>query len=86
MVRLMFHACALLSGLALANAAEAAPWRQPHGKLTPLEHAALARSQHQLDVIKAKAWANGHLTPWERAKIRFAEQRHKALVYRLRHN
>ena len=86
MIRRIFSVCALLSGLALAQAAEAAPYWHPHGKLTPAEHAALARSQHRLDAIKAKAWANGHVTAWERAKIRMAEQRHKALVYRLRHN
>ena len=86
MNRFILSACAVLSGLALANAAEAAPYRHPHGKLTPVEHAVLARSQHQLDAIKVRAWADGHVTPWERAKIRVAEQRHKALVYRLRHN
>jgi hypothetical protein len=86
MNRLVLSACAIVSGLVLANAAEAAPLRDGYGKLTPAEHAALARSEHQLGVIKARAWADGHLTPWERAKIRVAEQRHKALVYRFRHN
>ena len=85
MNRLVLSACALISALALANSAEAAPLRHGYGKLTPAEAAALARSQHQLDVIKTRAWADGHVTPWERAKIRVAEQRHKALVYRLRH-
>jgi len=85
MNRLVLSACALISGLALANAAEAAPLRHGYGKLTPAAEAAVARSQHQLDVIKARAWADGHVTPWERAKIRVAEQRHQALVYRLRH-
>jgi hypothetical protein len=86
MNRFILSACALLSGLALAHAAEAAPYRHPHGKLKPAEHAALARSQHRLAVIKVRAWADGHVTRWERAKIRVAEQQHKALVYRLRHN
>jgi len=85
MNRLVLSACALLSALALASSAEAASLRHGYGKLRPAEEAALARSQHQLDVIKARAWADGHVTPWERAKIRVAEQRHKALVYRLRH-
>jgi hypothetical protein len=86
MNRFIFSACALLSGLALAHTAEAAPYRHAYGKLTPAEHAALTRSQHQLDAIKLRAWADGHVTPRERAKIRVAEQRHKALAYRLRHN
>jgi hypothetical protein len=86
MNRLVLTACALLSGLALASGAEAAPYRHGYGKLTPAEHAAIARSQHQLDAVKARAWADGHVTPWERAKIKVAEQRHQALVYRLRHN
>jgi hypothetical protein len=86
MNRLVLSACAIVSGLALASSAEAAPLRHGYGKLTPAEHAALARSVHQLNVVKARAWADGHVTPWERAKIRVAEQRHQALVYRLRHN
>jgi hypothetical protein len=46
----------------------------------------IVRSQHQLDAIKARAWADRHVSLWERAKIRAAEVRHQALVYRLRHN
>jgi hypothetical protein len=86
MNRFIFSTCALLLGLALAQAAEAAPYRHGYAKLKPAERATLARSQHRLDVIKFRAWADGHVTLWERAKIRVAEQRHKALVYRLRHN
>jgi hypothetical protein len=86
MNRFILSACALLSGLALAQAAEAAPYRHGYGKLTPAEHAVLARSQHQLAALKVRAWADGHVTAWERAKIRVAGHRHKALVYRLRHN
>jgi hypothetical protein len=86
MNRLILSACALLSGLALANGAEAAPYRHGYAKLTPAEHAVLARSRHQLGAVKARAWADGHITRWERAKIRVAEQRHKVLVHRLRYN
>jgi len=88
MNRLVLSACtgALLSGLLLAAPAEAAPYRHGYGKITPAEHAAIARSQHQLNAIKARAWSDGHVTPWERAKIGLAQSRHNALVYRLSHN
>ena len=77
---------ALLSGLLLAAPAEAAFYRHGYGKITPAEHAAIARSQRQLSVIKAKARADGHVTAWERAKIAMAQSRHNALLYRLQHN
>jgi hypothetical protein len=77
---------ALLAGLAMTLPAEAAFYRRGYGQITPAERAAIARSQHQLDLIKAKAWADGHVTAWERAKIDLAQARHQALVYRLSHN
>ena len=88
MNRLVVSACAgaLLSGLLLAAPAEAAPYRHGYGKITPAEHAAIARSQHRLNLIKAAARADGHVSPWERAKIALAQSRHDALVYRLSHN
>ena len=88
MKRLILTACAgaVLSGMALAAPAEAAYDRHGYGPLTPAEHALIVRSQHQLDAIKARAWADRHVSLWERAKIRAAEVRHQALVYRLRHN
>jgi uncharacterized membrane protein YebE (DUF533 family) len=88
MNRLVVSACvgALLSGVLLAAPAEAAPYRHGYGKITPAEHAAIARSQHQLNLIKAAARADGRVSPWERAKIALAQSRHKALVYRLSHN
>jgi hypothetical protein len=88
MNRLALSACAgaLLSGLLLAAPAEAAFYRHGGGKITPAEHAAIARSQHQLNLIKAKAWADGRVTPWERARIALAQSRHNALVYRVSHN
>jgi uncharacterized membrane protein YebE (DUF533 family) len=88
MNRLVVSACvgALLSGVLLAAPAEAAPYRHGYGKITPAEHAAIARSQHQLNLIKAAARADGRVSPWERAKIALAQSRHNALVYRLSHN
>ncbi len=88
MKRLILTACAgaMLSGLALAAPAAAAYGPHGYGRLTPAERAAIARSQHQLGLVKARAWADGHITLWERAKIRAAEARHNALLYRLSHN
>jgi len=88
MKRLILFACAgaVLSGMALAVPAEAAYDRHGYGPFTPAERALIARSQHQLGLIKASAWADHHISFWERAKIRAAEARHQALVYRLRHN
>ena len=88
MNRLVVSACAaaLLSGVLLAAPAEAAPYRHGYGNISPAEHAAIARSQHQLKLIKAAARADGHVSSWERAKIALAQSRHNALVYRLSHN
>jgi len=78
---------ALVGGLLLAAPAEAAiTHRHGWGSTTPAERALIARSQHQLNVIKARARADGHISAWERAKIHLAQSRHDALVYRLRHN
>ena len=76
----------LLTSLAVALPAAAAFHQRSYGHITAAERAAIARSQHQLDLIKARAWADGHITAWERAKIDVAQARHRALVYRLRHN
>jgi len=77
---------ALVGGLLLAAPAEAATHRHGWGSTTPAERVLIARSQHQLNVIKARARADGHISRWERAKIHLAQSRHDALVYRLRHN
>jgi hypothetical protein len=81
---------ALLSGLALAAPAQAATYKHAsgghYGAITPHERAVIARSQHQVGLVKAHARADGHVTPWERARIRAAEARHAALVFRLSHN
>jgi hypothetical protein len=88
MKRLILNACAaaVLSGTALAGPAEAAYDRHGYGPFTPAERNLIARSQHQLDAIRARAWADSHISLWERAKLRAAEVRHQAFVYRLRHN
>ena len=87
MKRLILFACAgaVLSGMALAVPAEAAYDRHGYGPFTPAERALIARSQHRLDRIRASAWADHHISLWERAQIRAAEVRHQALVYPLRH-
>jgi hypothetical protein len=88
MKRLVLSLCttALLSGLALAGPAEAASYHHGYRKITPAERFAIARSQHQLNVVRARARADGHVSVWERAKIRLAQSRHQALVYRVSHN
>jgi hypothetical protein len=77
-------ALAILSGIALtAPAAEAASYG--YGRLTPHERAAIARSQFNLNALKWRARADGHVTVWERVRINAAQVRHNALVYRYRH-
>ena len=79
-------ALALLSGVALSSAAEAAPYGRHYGKLTPYERAAIARSKAHLDTLKWRARADGRVTALERMRINLAKARHNALVYRYRHS
>jgi hypothetical protein len=78
-------ALAILSGLAFASVAQAAPFGHRNG-ITPAERAAIARSQANLNALKWRARADGHVTMWERARINAAQTRHDALVARYRHN
>jgi hypothetical protein len=70
---------ALLSGIALAAPAQASG-------LTHSERVAIANSQHRLKALKWRVRADHHVSLWERMRVRAATARHKALVYRLRHN
>ena len=70
---------ALLSGIALAAPAEA-------GYLTSRERAALARDSAHVHALKRHARSDGHVSLWERIRIRVAESRHHALVKRYRNN
>jgi hypothetical protein len=87
MKRLVLSASALaiLSGVALSTAAEAGTYNR-YGQLTPYERAAIARSQAHLYQLQRQAWSNGRVNFWERAKLRIAQSRHNALVYRYTHN
>jgi len=76
---------ALLSGIALAAPAQAGSYHR-HGNLTSSERVAIARSAAHVNAVKRYARADGHVSAWERAKIRMAETQHNALVWRLRHN
>ena len=78
-------ALALLSGIALAAPAQAGSYDR-HGNVTYSERVAIARSAAHLNAVKRHARADGHVSAWERAKIRMAATRHNALVWRLRHN
>ena len=77
---------AALSGVALAiSSAQAAPLGHRDG-FTHAERAAIARSQANLNALKWRARADGHVTLWERARINTVQARHDALVARYRHN
>jgi hypothetical protein len=78
----------VLSGIGLAGTAEAARYSDRHGKseLTRWERVTIARDQRRVNVLKKRAWADGRLSFWEKMQIKRAEARHRALVYRLRHN
>jgi hypothetical protein len=76
----------MLSGVAFtASSVQAAPFGQRHG-VTHAGRAAIARSQANLDALKWRARADGHVTLWERARINTVQARHDALVARYRHN
>ena len=77
-------AAVLLFGIGLGTAAEAASYHR-YG-LTGAERTAIARDQARVNAVKRNAWADGRVSLWERAKIRAAEARHNALVYRYHHN
>ena len=72
-------ALALLSGLAMAAPAEAATYKR-HGSISHSERIAIANSQRHLAAVKRRARADGHVSAWERAKIRMAEARYHRLV------
>ncbi len=70
---------ALLSGIAMAAPAEAAT-------LTHSERVAIANAHKHLNVLKSRVRADGHVNLWERIRVRAAEARLRALVYKYRHN
>ena len=79
-------AAAILSGMALTSAAQAAPYGYGHRHvLTPYERTVIARSRANLNRLKWRVRADGRVTLWERAQVRAAQVRHNALVYRYRH-
>jgi hypothetical protein len=81
-------AAVLLSGIGFGGTAEAAFYkhRYDRGGLTASERAAIARDQAHVNAVKRHARADGHVSLWEKMRIRAAETRHDALVYRYRHN
>jgi hypothetical protein len=76
-------ALTLLTGIAFAVPAEAARYRN---HITPREHVAIAHSTKHVNAVKARARSDGHVSLWERMRIRMAEARHKLLVRRLWNN
>jgi hypothetical protein len=80
-------AAVVLSGSGSGSGAQAAYYKHRHnGGLSAWERVAIARDRARVNAIKRHAWADGRITLWERARIRAAEARHSALVYRYRHN
>jgi hypothetical protein len=77
-------AIALLSAIALTAPAQAASYR--HGSLSSSERLAIANSQKHLNALKWRVRADGHVSLWERMRLRAAQSRHNALVFRLNHN
>ena len=73
----------VLSGLVFGNTAEAAFYKHRYGRggVTASERAAIARDQAHVNALKRHARADGHVSLWERMRIRAAETRHDALVY-----
>lgn len=74
-----------VAAVALAStAASAGPVKHyEHGrKFTGHERGAIARSAAHLAHVKRQAWRDGRLSMYERAKIKVAERRHRALVVR----
>jgi hypothetical protein len=78
-------ALALVSGVALSVPAQAASYNH-HGKLSAYERAVIAHKRAHLRQVERKAHADGHVSLWERAKIRVAKSRLHAQAYRYRHN
>ena len=78
-IALSASALALLSGIAMAAPAQAA-------SLTAHERAVLARDHAHLRALERHARADGHVSLWEKARIRLAEARLHGLAWRLRHN
>lgn len=80
-------ALALLAGAVLVAPAQAGSYQhRSAGNVSHGERVAIARSKQRLDVLRRQARRDGHVSLWERAKLRAAVTRHKALAYRLRHN
>jgi hypothetical protein len=80
-------AVVVIAGIGVGTAAEAALYNHRHGGgLTAWERAVIARDRAHVNALKRRAWADGRITLWERARIRAAEARHSALVCRYRHN
>jgi hypothetical protein len=87
MKRIVLSAAALslLSGLAMTAPADAASYKR-HSNITPRERVTIVHSKYKLNALKHRVRSNGHVSLWERVRVRKAQARHRALVRRLRHN
>ena len=56
------------------------------GQLTGREAARLEAEQAAIEAERRAFWADGHLSPWERAELRHDQTRASRDIYRLKHN
>lgn len=80
-------ALALLAGATLSAPAQAGSYQHHSaGNVTHSERVAIANSRYRLNGLRSRVRSDGHVSLWERARLRAATARHRALAYRLRHN
>lgn len=80
-------AAALTTGALLSTAAEANPYQRHYGhNLTHSERVAIARDRADLNALEHRMHRDYYVSRWERMRLRAAEARHRALVYRFMHN
>ena len=56
------------------------------GQLTAREAGRLEAEQAAIEAERRAFWADGHLSPWERAKLMHDQNRASRDIYRLKHN
>ncbi|OPX37590.1 MAG: hypothetical protein DRN37_06940 [Thermoplasmata archaeon] len=56
------------------------------GELTRGEVRGLERQQVRIQRTKRRAWSDGKLQPWERARLEFMQDRASHRIYRYKHN
>ena len=78
-------ALAIVSGLAVSAPAQADSYHH-RSKLSGYERSVLAHKKSHVRHMQRRARSDGHVSVWERARIRVAKSRLHAQAYRYRHN